>query len=183
MFTQIQPHHLLSHPWVVFLASVISCVFRTAATCSSAGHNDSLVQLLALDLPSEEVPKKALTDKRVGYRAQSLDHMLLLRMVPFHCPFRTWLWHVPSQLCFRGSYLRNSPLQIQAMGPLLVSIKHIIMQRTLFDSLALVQANTQAISNARVGVKTHVNKNSLAAPCFDAVLIPPYTHPSPNYNL
>lgn len=52
---------LLSHPWSVFLALIISCAFRAAASCS-AGRNDRLVQLLALDLPSEKVAKKELTD-------------------------------------------------------------------------------------------------------------------------
>lgn len=69
MSPQVQPGHLLSRPWALFLVSIVSSAFRAAATWSSAGQDDHLVQLLALDLPSEEVPKQALTDIRVGCRA------------------------------------------------------------------------------------------------------------------
>lgn len=56
----------LSHPWSLFLASILPRAFTPAAGRPSAGQGDHLVPHLALYILAEEVPKQLLTAVRVG---------------------------------------------------------------------------------------------------------------------
>lgn len=60
----------LSHPWSLFLASILLRAFTPAAGRPSAGQGDHLVPHLALYIPAEEVPKQLLTAVRVGRGAE-----------------------------------------------------------------------------------------------------------------
>lgn len=60
----------LSHPRSLLLAPMPPCAVRAAAGRPSPGQDDHLVQLLALYLPDEEVPKQPVTAVRVGWAAE-----------------------------------------------------------------------------------------------------------------
>lgn len=97
-------------------------------------------------------------------------HLLHLPQLPLYpCGFGVFLPLLPQKQLLKKQSSPNP-------RPLLVSITHMATQRLLFDSLASVQANIQALNNARVGGKTHVNKISLYGSFLCSWTCPPPAH-------